>query len=99
MSKGVLDLLWEDISPCIFPMAEVQKIRKNILLHKLRHGLYDSSIASMRDLIQLRSNNDKLQHQISVVKENYENLDYNVRQKSKMISDIFCYYFIKTLNL
>lgn len=65
-------------------MPEVQKIRKNILLHKLRHGLDDPTIASVKDLKQLRSNSDILQHQISMVKENYEDQDHTVRQKSKI---------------
>lgn len=80
-------------------MAEIQKIRKNILLYKLRHKLDDATITSVRDLMQLKSNNDILQHQISVVKENYEDLDHNVRQKSKiepvtLISNIFCYHVL-----
>ncbi|EFN86957.1 hypothetical protein EAI_05187 [Harpegnathos saltator] len=88
LSKGVLELLWEDISPSMLPMAEVQKIRKNILLHKLKHGLNDSTIESVKDLKQLRSNKDVLQHQISVMRENYEDLDYNVRQKMQRLKDI-----------
>ncbi|XP_032668739.1 uncharacterized protein LOC116842949 isoform X2 [Odontomachus brunneus] len=88
LCKGVLELLWEDISTSILPMVEIQKIRKNILLHKLRHKLDDATIASVRDLMQLRSNNDTLQHQILVVKENYEDLDHNVRQKMQRLKDI-----------
>lgn len=84
LCKGILEFLWDDISPCILPKANVETIRKNILLHKLRHGLDDTMIVSMKDLKQLRSKSDTLQHQISVAKENYEDLDYTVRRKCKV---------------
>lgn len=83
LCKGVLELLWEDISNSVFPVSEAFKIRKNILLYKLRHGLNDSTIASVRNLNQLRSKSNILKTQISSLEEEYEEQDYNVRQKSK----------------
>lgn len=84
MCKGVLELLWEDISPSILLLTEAQKIKKNILLHNLKHGLDNPTITSVKNFNQLRSNNDILQHKISGMKQNHEDLDYNVRQKSKI---------------
>lgn len=79
-------MLWEDISNSVFPAAEVCKIRKNILLYKLKYGLNDSAILSVRDLNQLRSKSNTLKQQISTLEEEYEEQDYTVRQKSKMKS-------------
>jgi len=83
LCKGVLELLWEDISNSVFSVTEACKIRKNILLYKLKHGLNDSTIASVRNLNQLRSKSNMLNQQISSLEEEYEEQDYNVRQKSK----------------
>ncbi|XP_014489311.1 PREDICTED: uncharacterized protein LOC106752256 isoform X2 [Dinoponera quadriceps] len=88
LCKGVLELLWEDISPSILPMAEIQKIRKNILLYKLRHRLDDFTIATVKDLKRLRSNSDTLQNQIALIKENCEDLDYNIREKIQLLKNI-----------
>lgn len=86
LCKGVLELLWEDISNSVFPAAEACKIRKNILLYKLKHGLNDSAILSVRDLNQLRAKSNALKQQISALEEEYEEQDHTVRQKSKMTS-------------
>ncbi|XP_012220664.1 uncharacterized protein [Linepithema humile] len=88
LCKGVLELLWEDISNSTFPMTEAFKIRKNILVYKLRHGLNDSTIASVRNLNQLRSKSNILKQQISLLEEEYEEQDYNVRQKMQRLKDI-----------
>jgi len=84
LCKGVLELLWDDISNSAFPAAEACKIRKNILLHKLKHGLNDIAISSVKDLNQLRSKSNSLKQQISTLEEEYEEQDHIVRQKSKM---------------
>lgn len=84
LCKGVLELVWEDISNSVFPAAEACKIRKNILLYKLKHGLNDSAISSVRDLHQLRSKSHALKQQTSALEEEYEEQDYIVRKKSKM---------------
>lgn len=70
----------------MFPVTEACEIRKNILLYKLKHGLNDSAISSVRDLNQLRSKSNALKQQISALEEEYEEQDYIVRQKSKMKS-------------
>lgn len=80
----MLELLWENISNSAFSAAEAHKIRKNILLYKLRHGLNDSTIASVKDLSQLRSKSNTLKQQISALEEEYEDQEHNVRQKSKI---------------
>lgn len=82
LCRGVLEFLWEDISSFAFPVTEVHKIRKNILLHKLRHGLNDSRIESVKNLSRLRPNSDTLKHEIIMIEEEYENQDHTVRQKS-----------------
>jgi len=86
LCKGVLELLWEDISNSAFPITEACKIRKNILLYKLKHGLTDSSISSARHLDQLKIKNNALKQQISILEEEYEEQDHTIRQKSKMTS-------------
>lgn len=82
----MLGLLWEDIATSAFPAAKAHKIRKNILLYKLKHGLNDSTISSVRDLSRLRSNGNALKHQISVAEEEYEDQDHIIRQKSEKSS-------------
>lgn len=84
LCKGVLELLWEDISNSVFPVVEASKIRKNILLYKLKHGLNDSAIASIKHLSQLKAKSNTLKQQISTLEEEYEEQDYIVRQKSKI---------------
>lgn len=86
MCKGILELLWEDISNSAFPVAEVCKTRKNILLYKLKHGLNDSAISSVRDFNQLKAKSNVVKQQISTLEEEYEEQDYTVRQKSKIKS-------------
>ncbi|XP_018303715.1 uncharacterized protein [Mycetomoellerius zeteki] len=88
LCKGVLELLWEDISNSAFPIAEACKIRKNVLLCKLKHGLTDSAISSVRDLNQLKVKNNALKQQISTLEEGYEEQDYTVRQKLQRLKDI-----------
>ncbi|XP_077266327.1 uncharacterized protein LOC143899706 isoform X2 [Temnothorax americanus] len=88
LCKGVLELLWEDISNSVFPAAQACKIRKNILLYKLKHGLNDSAISSVRELNQLRSKSGTLKQQISALEEEYEERDYTVRQKMQRLKDI-----------
>ncbi|XP_029167338.1 uncharacterized protein LOC114937840 [Nylanderia fulva] len=88
LCKGVLKLLWEDISNSVFPMEEVCKIRKNILLYKLKHGLNDSTITSIKHLNQLRSKDNALKQQISTLEKEYEEQDYIVRQKMQQMKDI-----------
>lgn len=88
LCKGVLELLWEDISNCAFPTAEACKLRKNILLYKLKHGLNDSAISSVRDLNQLRPKSNALKQQISTLDEEYEEQDHAVRQKMQRLKDI-----------
>ena len=83
LSKGVLELLWEEVSNSAFPATKAYKIRKNILLYKLKHGLNDSTIASVRNLNQLRTKSETLKQQISLLEQEYEAQDYNVRQESK----------------
>jgi len=75
LCKGVLELLWEDISNSVFPVTEACKMRKNILLHKLKHGLNDSTITSVKDLNQLRSKSNILNREISSLEEEYEKQD------------------------
>lgn len=65
-------------------MAEACKIRKNILLYKLKHGLNDSTITSIKHLNQLRSKSNALKQQISTLEEEYEEQDHIIRQKSKI---------------
>lgn len=84
LCKGVLEFLWEDISNSAFPVAEACKIRKNILLYKLKHGLNDSAIASIKHLNQLNAKSNILKQQIFTLEEEYEEQDYIVRQKSKI---------------
>ncbi|XP_012060341.1 PREDICTED: uncharacterized protein LOC105623562 [Atta cephalotes] len=88
LCKGVLELLWEDISNSAFPIAEACKIRKNILLYKLKHGLTDSSISSARHLDQLKVKNNALKQQISILEEEYEEQDHTTRQKMQQLKDI-----------
>ncbi|KYM81869.1 hypothetical protein ALC53_07661 [Atta colombica] len=88
LCKGVLELLWEDISNSAFPIAEACKIRKNILLYKLKHGLTDSSISSARHLDQLKVKNNALKQQISILEEEYEEQDHTARQKMQQLKDI-----------
>ncbi|XP_012532464.1 uncharacterized protein LOC105834486 isoform X1 [Monomorium pharaonis] len=88
LCKGVLELLWEDISNSVFPTAEVCKIRKNILLHKLKHGLNDSAISSIRNFNQLKVKSNTVKQQISTLEKEYEEQDYNVRQKMQQLKDI-----------
>ncbi|KMQ97038.1 hypothetical protein RF55_2653 [Lasius niger] len=88
LCKGVLELLWEDISNSAFPVAEACKIRKNILLYKLKHGLNDSTITSIKHLNQLRSKSNALKQQISTLEEEYEEQDHIVRQKMQRLKDI-----------
>jgi len=84
LSKGVLGLLWEEISNSAYPMFEARQIRKNILLYKLRHGLSDPTIARVKDLNQLRCKSNKIKDQISALEKEYDEQDYIVRQKSKI---------------
>lgn len=95
--------MWEDISNSAFPVTETCKIRKNILLYKLKHGLNDSAISSVRDLNQLRSKSNVLKQQISALEEEYEEQDHTVRQKSKMKSidfvDVLMQFFISFMKL
>lgn len=79
-----MEFLWEDISNSAFPITEAYKIRKNILLYKLKHGLNDSAIASIKHLNQLKAKSNTLKQQISTLEEEYEEQDYIVRQKSKI---------------
>lgn len=65
-------------------MIEACKIRKNILLYKLKHGLNDSAITSIKHLNQLKSKSNILKQQISTLEDEYEEQDYVVRQKSKI---------------
>lgn len=65
-------------------MAEACKIRKNILLYKLKHGLNDSAITAIKHLNQLKSKSNTLKQQISTLEDEYEEQDYVVRQKSKI---------------
>ncbi|KYM93814.1 hypothetical protein ALC62_15515, partial [Cyphomyrmex costatus] len=88
LCKGVLELLWEDISNSTFPIAEAHKIRKNILLCKLKHGLTDSAISSVRNFNQLKDKNNALKQQISTLEEEYEEQDHIVRQKVQQLKDI-----------
>lgn len=84
LCKGVLEFLWEDISNSTFPVAEACKIRKNILLYKLKHGLNDPAITAIKHLNQLKSKSNTLKQQISTLEDEYEEQDYVVRQKSKI---------------
>ncbi|GAB1862048.1 hypothetical protein CAJAP_03127 [Camponotus japonicus] len=88
LCKGVLELLWEDISNSVFPVVEASKIRKNILLYKLKHGLNDSAIASIKHLSQLKAKSNTLKQQISTLEEEYEEQDYIVRQKMQRLKDL-----------
>ncbi|XP_011262623.1 uncharacterized protein LOC105255191 [Camponotus floridanus] len=88
LCKGVLELVWEDISNSVFPIAEASKIRKNILLYKLKHGLNDSAIASIKHLSQLKDKSNTLKQQISTLEEEYEEQDYIVRQKMQRLKDL-----------
>ncbi|XP_011643249.1 uncharacterized protein LOC105431031 [Pogonomyrmex barbatus] len=88
LCKGVLELLWEDISSSVFPMAEACNIRKNILLYKLKHGFKDTEILSVINLNKLRSTSNTLKQQISVLEEEYEEQDHAVRQKMQRLKDI-----------
>lgn len=78
-----MELLWEDIGNSAFPVADACKIRKNIFLYKLKHGLNNSKCTVIRELSQLRSKHNALKHEITVLGEDYEEQDYAVRQKSK----------------
>ncbi|XP_039313851.1 uncharacterized protein LOC105205884 isoform X2 [Solenopsis invicta] len=88
LCKGVLELLWEDISNSVFPVAEVCKIKRNILLYKLKHGLNDSAISSVRDFNQLKAKGNAMKQQISMLEKEYEEQDYTVRQKMQQLKDI-----------
>ncbi|XP_070154106.1 uncharacterized protein [Polyergus mexicanus] len=88
LCKGVLEFLWEDISNSTFPAAEACKIRKNILLYKLKHGLNDSAITAIKHLNQLKSKSNTLKQQISTLEDEYEEQDYVVRQKMQQLKDI-----------
>ncbi|XP_050452808.1 uncharacterized protein LOC126852251 [Cataglyphis hispanica] len=88
LCKGVLEFVWEDISNSTFPVAETCKIRKNILLYKLKHGLNDSTITSIKHLNQLKAKSNTLKQQISTLEDEYEERDYVVRQKMQRLKDI-----------
>ncbi|XP_026829108.1 uncharacterized protein LOC113562808 [Ooceraea biroi] len=88
LCKGVLELLWEDISNCVYPTTEACKIKKNILLYKLRHGLKDSTIARIKDLDQSRCKNNKLKDQIAALEKEYDEQDHTVRRKMQQLKDI-----------
>lgn len=85
-------------------MTEACRIRKNILLYKLKHGLNDSTISSVRDLNHLRSKSNVLKQQISALEEQYEEHDYVVRQKSKIkvgvdLKDVLIQILISSIKL
>ncbi|KAL0121619.1 hypothetical protein PUN28_006853 [Cardiocondyla obscurior] len=88
LCKGILELLWEDISNSTYSLTEACKIRKNILLHKLKHEINDPVISSVRHLHQLKFKSSALKQQASAMEEDYEEQDYIVRQKKQQLKNI-----------
>ncbi|KAG7214079.1 hypothetical protein KM043_001441 [Ampulex compressa] len=81
LCKGVIEQLWDNISRSAFPVSEVNVIRKNILLHKLKHGQADNVIQCVMDRRKLKMEREKLTTRIAKLEEQYEQQDFLTRQK------------------
>ncbi|XP_076378036.1 uncharacterized protein LOC117229509 [Megalopta genalis] len=85
---GTVSFLWDDLADLIFTVDEVKTIRKNVLLHQLKTGQPNKVVQCMQNLIQLKSARSDIKNQISKLEEEYEQLDFMVRQKVQKLREI-----------
>nr|XP_003701315.1 PREDICTED: uncharacterized protein LOC100883207 [Megachile rotundata] len=85
---GLAAFVWDELSEVIYPADEAKTIHKNILLHHLKHGTPDKIIECIKKISQIKSDRKNLQNQITKLEEEYEQLDFKVRQKAKKLQDI-----------
>ncbi|XP_066586458.1 uncharacterized protein [Prorops nasuta] len=81
LSKGLLDLLWEEMSCAIFPQQEISTVRKNILLHKLKNNCNEPLIVCTRSISDLNKEKDRLDSQIDISERELEDLNILLQQK------------------
>ncbi|XP_012285827.1 uncharacterized protein LOC105702677 [Orussus abietinus] len=88
LNKGILGLLWEDISGTLFPANEVLQARKNLLLYKLKNEPDDPLIQSVKKIVHLSTEREKLGKQIVTSENMCESHDYTLRRKEQQLKKI-----------
>ncbi|XP_058790539.1 uncharacterized protein LOC131663851 [Phymastichus coffea] len=85
LQRGVLGLLWEDLSKTVRPYYEVVETRKNILHYKIRKEPKDPLIQSVRNVIHLKDEREKLNEKIKIAQEKWQKQEYLCRQKANLL--------------
>ncbi|XP_015181095.1 PREDICTED: uncharacterized protein LOC107068826 [Polistes dominula] len=98
LSKGILELLWSEIGNATFTTKDVNEVRKNILLYKLRHKKKDSTIECVKNIAYLKAERSRLKISSSSLKEQYEEQDFLVRQRVKHLEDIKSKYALAKIK-
>ncbi|XP_054002355.1 uncharacterized protein LOC128889065 [Hylaeus anthracinus] len=87
LRKGLIAFLWDDLADVIFTCDETTVIRKNVLLHQLKNGKPDKIVQCIQNISRMKSNRQNSRNQISKLEEEYEQLDFAVRQRVQKLRD------------
>lgn len=85
LHSGLVGLLFDNLENIIFTAEEVKTLRKNILLYQLKQGTPNKVVQCMQNISQLKLDEVDLNNQISKLEEEYEQLDFIVRQKGMLV--------------
>lgn len=96
LSKGILELLWTEIGNASLINKEASEVRKNILLYKLKNKSKDTNIECIEKIAHIKA--ERKRFKTLLLKKEYEEQDFLVRQKVEQLKNIKSKYSLIKLK-